>query len=148
MTRFGLKRSRKWRREAGRLTEYERLQGNPAQWLLNNGIEPTPERLVWSNSIFSGQNHLTVQAMARAVVRETSSSEYLKSVRTVFDTGVSVYLVAGERSVSDWDVPVWVRSAARSVTIISGAGHMMMLEQPEIFCDAVSRILDGHNFDE
>ena len=49
--------------------------------------------------------------------------------------------VAGERSVVDWDVPDFVRRAARSYTEQPGAGHLMMLADPDAFCQIVNGIL-------
>ncbi len=52
-----------------------------------------------------------------------------------------MHLVAGERSAADWDVPDFVRRAARSYTEQPGAGHLMMLEDPDAFCQIVNEIM-------
>lgn len=44
-----------------------------------------------------------------------------------------VYLLAGQHSVGDWDIPDWARDAAVSLTIMPNAGHLMMLENPGDF---------------
>lgn len=55
--------------------------------------------------------------------------------------GTPVHLLAGERSCAGWDVPAWVRSAADTSTVLTGVGHMMMLEAPGRFCNAVAALL-------
>ena len=52
-----------------------------------------------------------------------------------------MHWVAGERSAADWDVPDFVRRAARSYTVQPGAGHLMMLEDPDAFCQIVNEIM-------
>jgi hypothetical protein len=79
--------------------------------------------------------------MAHAVVEETGSPRYLEQVRRVVERGTSLFLLAGERSASGWDLPDWVRSSARSSIVQKDVGHMMMLEQPDEFCNVVSQML-------
>ena len=79
--------------------------------------------------------------MSNAIVEETLTPAYLDLVRRVVDRGVPIHLIAGERSAKEWDVPGFVRAAARSYTKIPATGHVMMLENPDAFCDAVNAIL-------
>ena len=107
------------------------------------GIAPTPERLEWIRAILDFQSAATIYAMAQAIVRETAVPEYLESVRTVLNRGIPIHLAAGARSAADWDVPDFVRAAARSYSEIPDAGHLMMLEQPEAFCRALDAIIQS-----
>jgi pimeloyl-ACP methyl ester carboxylesterase len=52
-----------------------------------------------------------------------------------------VYLAAGERSVSNWNVPDWARAAAHGSATLPDAGHMVMLEQPAAFGQLMSELL-------
>ena len=79
-------------------------------------------------------------AMSSAIVRETASPAYRDCVRRVVERICPVHLVAGEQSAADWDVPDFVRRAARSYTEQPGAGHLMMLEDPDAFCQIVNEI--------
>lgn len=128
-------------KEAEWAFEYESLQNDPGAWLANANIAPTPERSAWARGMLGNQPSGTVQAMARAVVKETGAVEFLDDVRTVVASGLPIYLLSGERSVSRWDVPEWTRVAARADVVLAGVGHMMMLEQPEQFCSAVRDLM-------
>ncbi|HMN82392.1 MAG TPA: alpha/beta hydrolase [Burkholderiaceae bacterium] len=121
--------------------EHARMQSDPRTWLANGGIEPTPRRLEWAQVILQNQSAATVHAMAKAVVQETGDPAYLAAVRDVLDRGMPLHLLAGERSCSGWDVPAWARSAAAGMVVLPGVGHMMMLEAPERFCEAVSSMV-------
>ena len=94
-------------------------------------IEPTAQRVEWLGSILAHQPADTIYAMSRAIIEETGDPGYLEMVRRVVESGVAIHLIAGERSAKAWDVPDFVRAAARSYTEIAGAGHLMMLEEPD-----------------
>ena len=123
--------------------EYDRMCGDAEAWLRASGIESRPEREQWERIILANQPAATVQAMARAVVKETASEAYLASVKVVVDRGTPIHLIAGETSRASWDVPAWIAAAAQSDTMLPGVGHMMMLETPQAFCHAVRDILQG-----
>ncbi len=123
-----------WRRE------FARMGADPAGWLARSGIAVTPERLAWAAHIPDRQPAETVQAMSRAVVAETGAPAYLEAVRRIVDRGIPIHLVAGERSAASWDVPDFVRRAARSYSEIPGAGHLSMLEAPDAFCSMLARL--------
>ena len=93
--------------------------------------------------ILGNQSATNVQAMARAVVKETASEAYLASVKSVVDRGTPIHLIAGETSRASWDVPAWIAAAAQSDTMLPGVGHMMMLETPQAFCHAVREVLQS-----
>ncbi|CAB3737829.1 2-succinyl-6-hydroxy-2, 4-cyclohexadiene-1-carboxylate synthase [Paraburkholderia rhynchosiae] len=123
--------------------EHQRMLDDPVSWLRNGGINPNPQRVEWARAILRNQSASTLQSMARAVVRETGSPEYLHKVRAVVESGVPLCLLAGERSASGWDVPNWVRRAAATDAIQPAVGHMMMLEEPEAFCRIVDSMIVG-----
>jgi pimeloyl-ACP methyl ester carboxylesterase len=79
--------------------------------------------------------------MARAVVRETGSPDFLQHAHTVIGNGTPVHLLAGERSAPGWDVPDRVRSASLSYALQPDTGHMMMLEQPEAFSEIIRTMI-------
>lgn len=121
--------------------EHERLAGDPEGWLTNSGIAVTPQRLEWARQALANQPRETIQAMARAVVAETDGDAYQQRIRSVVEEGTPLFLLAGETSVSGWNVPDWAKAAAQSFVVQEGAGHMMMLEQPDAFCGIVDTML-------
>uniref|UniRef100_E1T9H1 Alpha/beta hydrolase fold protein n=1 Tax=Burkholderia sp. (strain CCGE1003) TaxID=640512 RepID=E1T9H1_BURSG len=127
------------------LAEHARLVGDPQGWLADGGIAITPQRTEWARCALANQPQKTIRAMARAVVAETGDRGYLPRVRAAIERGTPLFLLAGERSASGWDVPVWAQKAAQDYVIQDGVGHMMMLEQPDEFCriveEMVSRLL-------
>ena len=123
--------------------DYHRMQCDCAGWLQKCGIEPSDERVRRAEAVFANQSAETVYAMSNAIVRETAAAAYLDCVRRVVERRCLVHLIAGERSAADWDVPGFVRRAARSYTEQPGAGHLMMLEDPDTFCQIVKQIMRG-----
>src|SRR6218665_3859079 len=121
--------------------EYAQMQRAPSDWLRKNDIEPNEERLAWADAILSNQSAAAVQSMAQAVVKETADPAFLTEVRGLLDKKIPVWLLAGEKSASGWDVPTWVRQAAHTYVTIPETGHMMMLEKPKEFCDALRSML-------
>lgn len=124
---------------------HARMIADPAAWLAKSGIEVSDERLRWAATALRHQSAQTIRAMAQAAVAETGDARYLETVRAVVEGGTAIGLIAGERSASGWNVPQWVRQAARYDTVQKGAGHMMMLEAPDVFCrlvsDAIAQLL-------
>lgn len=110
-------------------------------WLTDCGIEPTPTLTERAEEALAYQPWSTVWSSARAIVGTTGKPDYDKMLQHVFGR-TPVHLLAGERSASGWAVPEWAVAAAASSTVLPGVGHMMMLEQPELFGAAVARILN------
>jgi pimeloyl-ACP methyl ester carboxylesterase len=121
--------------------DYQRSVSDIPAWLVRCRIEPTAERVARAHQILAHQPPETVRAMSRAIVTETGCCEYLDVVRRVIDRGVEIHLVAGELSAGDWGIPEFVRAAARSYHEQPGVGHLMMLEQPDGFCQIIEAIL-------
>lgn len=120
---------------------FTKMIGDPADWLRRSDISVTEERLRWATVILENQPADTIQAMSHAIVSETESDDYGQMLQQVAASDIPIHLIAGERSASAWDVPTFIRDAARSYRIIPGAGHMMMLEKPDEFCLAVSKVI-------
>jgi pimeloyl-ACP methyl ester carboxylesterase len=123
------------------LQRFDSMRADVAGWLKQCGIEPSDQRIAWAQNILDHQPARTVRAMSKAILEETGREEYLAAVRGAVDSGVDIYLVAGARSAAAWDVPDFVRRAARSYTEIPSAGHMMMLEKPDVFCGVMDGLL-------
>lgn len=122
--------------------EYEAMRADPEAWLRGVHVEATPERVRRAAHILGYQPAAAVHVASRALVRGTRDPEYLVKVRRVVER-VPLVLVAGERSEAAWDVPAWVREAAVASRVQPGAGHMMMLEDPEAFCGIVGDVVPG-----
>lgn len=118
--------------------EFRVMRADPNAWLQRGGIAPTDERLGWAREILDNQPHGTVQCMARSVVATTGAPAYLELVRRVVERGTPLYLLAGEKSAAGWDVPDWARAAARQYVAQPDAGHMLMLENPAVFCETIN----------
>ncbi|WP_254073789.1 alpha/beta fold hydrolase [Burkholderia sp. S171] len=121
--------------------EHRLMLDDPTAWLQDSGIALSPQRIAWANDILRHQPRSTIAATARAVVKETGSPAFLQHAHTVIANGTPIHLLAGERSAPGWDVPDWVKSASLSYVIQPDTGHMMMLEQPEIFSDIVCAMI-------
>ena len=122
-------------------SEYEKISSNPEDWLRDVAIELTLERVKWAKNILSYQTAQAALTVACAVVNGTNTPEYRDAVDKVIESGIPVYLVAGEHSVKDWDIPANVRKSAKDFHIIGNTGHMIMLEKPKEFCDLIIKIV-------
>jgi pimeloyl-ACP methyl ester carboxylesterase len=126
------------------MTQFEKMQSDPVAWLKSTGIEPSPQRIAWAETMLQReQPATTVHNMAHAVIAETSPPGYLEMIRRVIDRGAPLHLVAGEKSAANWSAPDWVRSTAASYSEIPKSGHMMMLEDPKGFTNVINEILAG-----
>lgn len=110
-------------------------------WLTDCGIELTPVLVERAGEALAYQPWSTVWSSARAIVDTTGTSDYDEMLQHVFRR-IPVHLLTGEHSAAGWAVPDWAFAAAASSTVLPGVGHMMMLEQPELFGAAVAGILN------
>jgi pimeloyl-ACP methyl ester carboxylesterase len=122
--------------------QYRVMVADPAGFLARGEIASSAERLAWAKAILENQNAAAVHATATSVIKETGAPAYLKLVRRVVER-TPLYLLSGQRSTSGWDVPDWVRAAARREVVMPDTGHMMMLEDPAGFCRSVRELIDG-----
>ncbi len=123
--------------------QYAKMAGDPADWLRRCDITVTDKRRLWASAILGHQSADTIQTMSRAIVLETESDHYGQTLKQVALSDIPIHLVAGGRSAKAWDVPTFIREAAQTDRVISDAGHMMMLEQPDSFCSAISDMIAG-----
>lgn len=123
--------------------EYASMQADPEGWMKRGDVNATPQALAWTRDMLESQPAETIQAVAKAVIAETTPPTYLEALRRVVDRGTPLHLLAGERAASGWHVTDWARAAARSFTIMPDTGHMMMMEEPHEFCLQVDKIVSG-----
>ncbi len=106
-------------------------------WLADVGVTPTAWRRDLALRWLNHQPGSTLKAQSCALVEATSRPAYLDMVRSLLDSGLPLHLIGGARSRGDWGVPPWVVTRAASNTDIAGAGHLMMMEEPEQFAAVV-----------
>ena len=127
-----------WSRSIAELEENEARRRilsvleDPEAFLASDGIAASTELLGRAREALAFQPWSTVWESARAIVATTSRVEYRETVERVF-RAMPVFLVAGERSASGWDVPSWARASAAGSVEMPGVGHMMMLQSPREF---------------
>jgi pimeloyl-ACP methyl ester carboxylesterase len=112
-----------------------------AGWIKNSIPQPTPWALSVAEKLLDAQPASTLRAQSRAVVAATSKPEYLQTVDRLLEAGLPVHLIAGQRARAGWNVPDWVIDRSGGVTELAGTGHLMMLEDPELFARAVQKNL-------
>ena len=108
------------------------------------GRTPTPHNLATAADWLANQPASTIRAQARAVVAATGEAAFLDDLRVAAKSGLPIHLLAGARSRAGWNVPDWLAHKATTDTVIPGTGHLMMLEQPQLFADAVLTNLADH----
>ncbi|MGG7308832.1 alpha/beta fold hydrolase [Curtobacterium sp. AB451] len=102
---------------------------DPHGFLTGDGIQPTAELVAFARQALAYQPWRTVWESARSIVATTGGQEWARTLRRVF-AATPVHLIAGERSRHDWHVPQWAIRDAATFDIVTGAGHMIMLEHP------------------
>lgn len=109
-----------------------------ATWISGAGVTANAETVRIATDWLDHQPPATLKAQARAVVEATSEdSGYIEKLNAQLLNGLELHLIAGENSRDSWHVPKDIVQAARSVTLMPGAGHLMMLESPSDFARAV-----------
>src|ERR1041385_8070443 len=64
-------------------SEFRGMVADPPGWMRRAGMNETPECLDWTRDMLAGQPASTIQAMARAVIAETTPPTYLEALRRV-----------------------------------------------------------------
>lgn len=118
----------------------EGFTSDPAGWLARSGVPATAGNLEFARDWLEFQPATILQWMGRSIVEATAAPAYLEAVHRVFDQ-CEVFLVAGERSHAQWDVPAWALTKSKQTVTIAGTGHLMMLEQPTRFIETLEDIL-------
>jgi pimeloyl-ACP methyl ester carboxylesterase len=117
--------------------EVDVFRSDLSAWLARSGVPSTTWTLAAARSILDNQSEATLRSQARAVVTATGAANYLEIVRNLLARGLPIHLVAGARSRAGWSVPDWVAQQAASNNDIAEAGHLMMLEKPELFAQTL-----------
>ncbi len=110
-------------------------------WLAGAGVACNSTTLAVGRAWLAHQSAATLRAQATAVIDETSKPRYLEMVRELMVSDLPFHLIAGQESRAAWDVPAWAVASATSVTELSGMGHLMMLQAPELFGATVRRVV-------
>lgn len=107
-------------------------------WISDAGVPATSDTLRIATAWLENQPAETLKAQAQAVVNATSSSsDYLKRLEVQLRNGLELHLISGSRSRDGWHIPDRIERGARSSTVIAECGHLMMLESPQKFANAV-----------
>ncbi|UXS00690.1 alpha/beta fold hydrolase [Agrobacterium tumefaciens] len=120
------------------IREYE---ADPAQWIAKAGVPVNDWTLSLAKGWLANQPATTIKAQARAVVAATGHDDYLSGLRATMESGLPVYLVAGARSASGWDVADWANDLCRMRVNIPRTGHLMMAENPALFASTILNCL-------
>jgi len=120
----------------------EGYKADAAAWIAGAGVEATPERLSIAKQWLDNQPATTIKAQATAVVNETGKGSYLERFNTLKANGTPIYLLAGESSYAEWDLPQSILNLSSSSSKAERCGHLMMLENPSLFAKLVFNALD------
>ena len=123
--------------------DYQNMQADPEQFLADSDIQITPEHTRWARAILQHQSASAVQGVAKAVVSATGTKAYQQSIQALIEHKIPHYLIAGEHSAPGWHVPQSVTDSAAASYQIPGTGHMMMLQQPQQFCQLIAEIISA-----
>lgn len=136
-----------WSASVGRMTPNEAdamlrgFKANPIQWLRGAVDDITPDMESLALRWLDHQPASTLRAMGQSVVEVTGSTGYLAVVRQVFEEH-PVYLLSGERSRENWNVPDWALEKCAGHETLDHCGHLMMIENPSAFAASIQRFLD------
>jgi len=132
-----------WSSEIAKKADYEveeivsGYQKDPDAWM--NAAIPNPTDLSarLAKEWLDNQPASTIKAQAAAVVAATGDKSYLETVRSIMASRIPVHLIAGAHSASGWDTPDWANQLCTSRINLPNAGHLMMVEDPKRFAQAV-----------
>jgi len=116
----------------------EGYKSNISAWISDADVKPDKESIRIATDWLNNQSAETLKAQAGAVVSATSDqSDFLDRLNAQIKKGLELHLVAGSNSRNDWHVPQYIIDNARSFTLIPDTGHLMMLQSPEMFAQAI-----------
>lgn len=112
-------------------------------WITESGVHATNEAVRIATDWLDHQPATTLKAQARAVVNATSdNSGFIECLMDRLENGLALHMISGSNSRNAWHVPPEVEAAAKTDTLIHESGHLMMLQSPSKFADAVLGCLD------
>lgn len=135
-----------WSASVGRMSQDEaeamlaRLRADPLAWLRGAIPDAPPHMAATAARWLDHQGAGTLRAMGRSVVDVTGDAGYPLMLREVLARH-PVYLLAGERSRSGWNVPDWALTQCAGQATLAGCGHMLAAEQPEAFARTIRGFL-------
>lgn len=119
------------------LAEVEALlngyRADVAGWLAAKGIATGETEIALARLWLANQPARTLLAQARSVMVTTTGPAWDALLGRVFSADRRFHLIAGARSRGGWPVPPWVVQNAQSFSLIDGAGHFPMIEDPPGF---------------
>jgi pimeloyl-ACP methyl ester carboxylesterase len=115
----------------------EGYQADSDSWIAAADVPITAWTSALARNWLRNQPASTIKAQAKAVVAATGNDEYLVGIRDLMASETPVYLLAGARSASGWDVPSWANDECTIRINIPNTGHLMMAEDPAVFAKAI-----------
>jgi pimeloyl-ACP methyl ester carboxylesterase len=116
------------------------FRADPRAWISGAVDDPTQEMTRIAARWLEHQPASTLRAMGQSVVTTTGGPEYSAALRRVFRRH-PVYLIAGQRSRDGWSVPGYALDECAGYKVIANSGHLMMLEHPAAFAEALKSCL-------
>ena len=112
-------------------------EADPEAWIGGAGVKIDAWTSALARGWLANQPPSTIKAQAKAVVAATREPAYLEAVRSIMQSAIPVYLIAGRRSAEGWDVPDWANALCTARINIADTGHLMMAENPAAFASTV-----------
>lgn len=123
------------------LSEVEKIidgyKRNPQAWIADAGVPINTWTARLAEQWLANQPARTIHAQAAAVVSATRERRYLDTFNSLLQSPLSVNLIAGSHSSSEWDVPAWVNDGCSLRINMPDTGHLMMAEDPALFAATV-----------
>lgn len=127
--------SRKPQAEVDRI--YAAYEADPDAWMSGAVKDITPFASEIARQWLANQTARTIKHQATAVVEATEIDQYLVNMRSLMTSQTPVYLIAGGLSVEGWNTPNWANALCNKRINIPAVGHLMMVESPEKYANAV-----------
>ena len=116
---------------------YAAYEADPDDWMSGAVQNMTPFASEVARQWLANQPARTIKHQATAVIEATEDDQYLFNMRTLMKSQTPVYLISGALSSEGWNTPNWANALCSKRINITGVGHLMMVESPETYADAV-----------
>jgi pimeloyl-ACP methyl ester carboxylesterase len=116
---------------------YASYEADPDAWMSGAVNDMTPFASEVAHDWLANQSARTVKHQATAVVQATKDRKYLVNMRALMKSHTPVCLIAGALSAEGWNTPRWANALCDKRINIRGVGHLMMVESPQTYADAV-----------